>query len=95
MNDPNRISEMVAQTRALKEYTPKPILFNEDDHYNYDANNYNLLAAIKAYASWGYFDFRRKGEGFEEGFQSVPVDWSIGSERKRAFFRKVKEITGH
>lgn len=95
VKDPNRISEMVAQTRALEGYTPKPILFNEDDHYNYDAENYNLLAAVKAYASWGYFDFRRKGEGFAEGFQSVPVDWSIGSERKRAFFRKVKEITGY
>jgi hypothetical protein len=34
------------------------------------------------------------GEGFREGFQSVPVDWSIGSGRKRGFFRLLAEITG-
>lgn len=42
----------------------------------------------------GYFDFRRSGEGFDEGFQSVPVNWTISSDRKRAFFNLVKEITG-
>lgn len=28
------------------------------------------------------------------GFQTVPVNWSINDEHKRAFFQKVKEITG-
>jgi hypothetical protein len=28
------------------------------------------------------------------GFQSVPVDWGINSERKKGFFNLVKEITG-
>ena len=53
-----------------------------------------MLAAFKAHASWGYFDFRMEDEGFENGFQSVPVDWGITSERKKAFFGKLKEITG-
>ncbi len=35
-----------------------------------------------------------KGEGFDEGYQSVPVNWGISSDRKRAFFRAVQEITG-
>jgi hypothetical protein len=35
-----------------------------------------------------------EGEEFEDGFQSVPVDWGITSERKKAFFGKLKEITG-
>ena len=33
-----------------------------------------------------------EGESFEEGFQSVPIDWGINSARKNSFFNKVKEI---
>ena len=33
-------------------------------------------------------------ERFEDGFQSLPVDWTISSRRKRAFFGLLKEITG-
>jgi hypothetical protein len=36
-----------------------------------------------------------KGEGFDDGYQSVPVNWRISSARKRTFFSLVKEITGH
>jgi hypothetical protein len=36
-----------------------------------------------------------KGEtDYREGYQSVPVDWKIDSERKKGFFRLLKEITG-
>ncbi len=94
VGNPAKISEMVQATRRVNGYTDKPILFNEDDHYDFTAENNNLKSAVKAYASWGYFDFRRKGEGFENGYQSVPVDWGITSERKRSFFGKIKEITG-
>jgi beta-glucosidase/6-phospho-beta-glucosidase/beta-galactosidase len=52
------------------------------------------VSAVKGYASWGFFDFRRKDESFENGYQSVPVDWGINSERKREFFNFVREITG-
>jgi hypothetical protein len=75
-------------------YRSMPILFNEDDHYDFDKANNNLLAALGEYASWGYFDYRKKGEGPGDGFQSVPVQWGISSPRKRAFFDMVKEITG-
>ena len=37
----------------------------------------------REYASWGYFDYRMKGEGFDDGYQSVPVNWGISSPRKR------------
>ena len=93
VKDPARITEMVEQTRKLEGYRTMPILFNEDDHYDFDKENYNMKAAVSSYASWGFFDFRRDGEEFNEGFQIVPVDWSISSERKRGFFEKVKEIT--
>lgn len=94
VHNPSGITEMVGQTRCIEGYTDQPIVFNEDDHYDFDKDENNFIAAIKSYASWGYFDFRRDGEAFEEGFQSVPVDWGIRSERKRAFFNKLKEVTG-
>jgi hypothetical protein len=49
---------------------------------------------VSEYAGWGYFDFRMRGEGHLAGFQSVPVDWGIGSPRKQGFFRLLAEITG-
>ncbi len=94
VHDPQRIIEMVDEIRAMEAYTPKPIVFNEDDHFDFDKPMNNFVAATSAYASWGYFDFRMKGEGFEAGFQSVPVDWGINSARKKEFFKKLKEITG-
>jgi hypothetical protein len=95
IENPNQIKALVEKVRLSKTYTPKPILFNEDDHYNFEKESYNLFSAIESYASWGFFDYRRDGESFEYGFQSVPVDWRISSERKKSFFNKLKEITGY
>jgi hypothetical protein len=94
VSKPARIAEMVRQTRAVSGYTPKPILFNEDDHFAFDKPENNFVAALSEHASWGYFDFRMKGEGIAEGYQSVPVQWGLSSDRKRAFFRLLSEITG-
>jgi hypothetical protein len=91
---PERIAEMVRQTQLVPGYTPRPILFNEDDHFNFDQPTNNLIAAVSEHASWGYFDYRMKGEGFDEGYQSVPVNWGISSERKRGFFQLLSEMTG-
>ena len=93
VNVPERIKEMVGETRLLPSYRPMPIVFNEDDHYNFEQPMNNMIAAFQSGASWGFFDFRRTGESFEEGYQSVPVDWRISSERKRAFFKAISEIT--
>jgi hypothetical protein len=89
-----RITEMVNIVRKMPKYKTMPIIFNEDDHYDFDQPMNNMIAAFKSHASWGYFDFRRGEEKFENGFQSVPVDWGITSARKKAFFSKLKEITG-
>jgi len=94
VSDPDRIARMVQQTRAVPGYRPMPILFNEDDHFDFDKPRNNCIAAVSQYASWGYFDFRMKGEGFDDGYQSVPVNWRISSARKRAFFSLLAEITG-
>jgi hypothetical protein len=94
VSNPDKLAEMVRKTRAVPGYTPKPILFNEDDHFDFDQPKNNFTVAIGEHASWGYFDFRMKGEGFAEGYQSVPINWGLSSERKRGFFRLVAEITG-
>jgi hypothetical protein len=92
--DPQRIAAMVRATRQVPGYAPKPILFNEDDHYDFDQPLNNFTAAVGERASWGLFDYRRPGEAFDEGYQNMPANWSISSERKRGFFRLVREIAG-
>ncbi|MDX1969446.1 MAG: hypothetical protein SFV23_19875 [Planctomycetaceae bacterium] len=94
VSKPERIAEMVRQARQVPGYRPMPILFNEDDHFEFDQPTNNFTAAVSEFASWGYFDFRKPGEGFDEGYQSVPVNWGISSNRKRGFFRLVQEMTG-
>jgi hypothetical protein len=94
VSNPDRIVEMVRQTRALPTFTPKPVLFNEDDHYDFDTPWNNFVAATSVHASWGYFDYRQRGEGFDEGYQSVPVNWGVSSARKRGFFSLLREMTG-
>jgi hypothetical protein len=94
VSDPKKISEMVRKTRAVPGYRAMPILFNEDDHFDFDKPLNNFTAALTERASWGYFDFRMKGEGFDDGYQSVPVNWKINSERKRGFFKLLREMTG-
>ncbi len=92
VKDPNRILEMVQQTRHVPGYRPMPILFNEDDHCDFEKPMNNCMAAVSQYASWGYFD---PGENdYYDGYQSVPVQWQINTPRKLAFFKKVRDITG-
>lgn len=94
VRDPDRMAEMIRIVREMDVYTPKPIIINEDDNYRFDEDWNNLVACIDGYASWGFFDFRRDGEDFDEGYQSVPANWQISSERKRRFFDLLREITG-
>jgi hypothetical protein len=89
-----RIRDMVKKTRGVKGYRDQPVLFNEDDHFDFEKGENNMVAAVGQYASWGYFDYRMKGEGFDEGYQSVPVNWGISSGRKRGFFGLLAEMTG-
>jgi hypothetical protein len=94
VGDPDRLARMVREVRTVQGYRPMPIVFNEDDHFDFDKPRNNFAAAVGEYASWGYFDYRMKGEGFDEGYQSVPVNWGISSARKRGFFTLLQEITG-
>ncbi len=94
VSDPDRITGMVEEARRVPGYRPMPILFNEDDHFDFDKAKNNITAAIKAYASWGYFDPGERNHDYVHGYQSPPVNWGINTDRKKAFFAKVAEITG-
>ena len=91
---PRAITELIQKTRAVPPFKPMPVLINEDDHENFDQPANNLTAAVAEHVSWGWFDYRRKGEGSAAGYQSPPVNWGISSDRKRAFFKSCAEITG-
>jgi hypothetical protein len=51
-----------------------------------------MLKALEGYASWGYFDPGKSD--YSDGYQCPPVNWGISTDRKRAFFRLLKEVTG-
>jgi hypothetical protein len=94
VKDPAVITQMIEQTRNVPGYRPMPILFNEDDHEQFDQPNNNFVAALAEHVSWGWFDYRRQGEALNEGYQSPPVDWGIHSERKKSFFSFLSQVTG-
>ena len=91
---PHGIRLQLARWRASPAYRGQPIVYNEDDHFEFDKPDNHFVAAVEGGASWGFFDYRMSRERFEDGFQSLPVDWTISSKRKRAFFGLLKEITG-
>jgi len=94
MDDPNEIVQLVNDTKQVEGYVGQPIVYNEDDNYGFENDWNNFVAATSVHASWGFFDYRRGGEEFENGFQSVPADWEISSDRKKAFFNLLENITG-
>lgn len=101
VTEPPRIAEMVEQTRALSSYSPKPILFTEDDHFDFDKPQNNFLSALSAYASWGYFDPGEAAGGsatfgdYHDGYQNIPTNWGLNTQRKQDFFGLLAEVTGH
>lgn len=91
---PEQILQLIQKTRAVPTFKPMPILINEDDHEDFEKPVNNFQVSLSEHVSWGWFDYRRKGEGMQEGYQSPPVDWSINSDRKRGFFKMLSQVTG-
>jgi len=89
-----RITDSIRTIRSMLGGAKKPIVFNEDDHADFDKPENHMAAAAAGHASWGFFDYRRKDESFNEGYQSVPADWRIDTDRKRGFFDLLTQITG-
>lgn len=96
------ITEISEEVRAKDVYRPMPLVNNEDDipwrneDQGWGEKGNNFVASVKSYTGWGYFDFRQPDErhDFNLGFQGLPVNWQISSERKRDFFQLLAEITG-
>ena len=100
VTDPARIANMVDETRKLRSYTPKPIMFTEDDHFNFGEPFNNFTAALSRGAGWGYFDPGNGAGGqsalgnYSDGYQNVPINWGINTPRKRGFFDLLSKVTG-
>jgi len=92
VGDPKRIAEMVRRCRRVPGYSPKPILFNEDDHFDFDKPMNNMVAAVSEYAGWGYFDPGKSN--YADGYQCPPAQWRINTPRKQGFFGLLREMTG-
>ncbi|HEV2107012.1 MAG TPA: hypothetical protein VGR16_01970 [Thermomicrobiales bacterium] len=101
VTEPSHIGEMVRVTRGLLNGRKMPIVFNEDDHFDFERDENNMLVAIENYASWGYFDPGPGAGGagaesnYRDGFQNVPVNWGLSTDRKHSFFRLLADVTGH
>jgi len=105
-HDPDTLARKVRDLRAddIFKKRPRPVLINEDGIF-VD----NLDAAVAEGASWGFYcqgygsayrdrmDWtgRPREDRYEDlsGFQTLPVNWSINTPVKRAFFDRVREIT--
>lgn len=92
VKEPERIERMVVETRERLAGRAMPILFNEDDHFEFDQPDNNFARAVKNHASWGYFDPGKSD--YEDGYQCPPVNWGINTPRKKAFFAMVKQMAG-
>jgi hypothetical protein len=86
-----RLKEMVAAVRTLPSYRPMPIMFNEDDHFDFESPGCNMAVALSEYASWGYFDPGKSN--YVDGYQCPPINWGINTPQKRSFFGFVKKVT--
>jgi hypothetical protein len=94
VHHPDGIRLQVLRNRTAVAYRGQPVIYNEDDHFDFDQPDNNMVAAISEGASWGYFDYRQGRDKFPDGFQSLPVDWTISSPRKKSFFALLKDVTG-
>jgi hypothetical protein len=91
---PARLAGAIDTCRAEPAWRGQPLVVNEDDHFDFDQPDNAMLTALRRRVGWGLFDYRMEGEGFDDGFQSVPVNWQISSPRKRAFFDLLARVAG-
>ena len=97
---PDRLREMVDEVKGTPGYTPKPIMFNEDDHFDFDEPHNHMKAALAAGASWGFFDPgsittnppRPTLGDYLNGYQAAPINWTVSTETKRAFFDTLRRV---
>jgi hypothetical protein len=100
VDEPAALAGLVDRVRAQPGWQAKPIVFNEDDHFDFDRAEHHFAAALSRHASWGYFDPGDAAGGgqafgdYRNGYQNPPIDWSVDTPRKRAFFDALAQVTG-
>ena len=100
VTDPAVMAWLIERTRHRLGSRSIPIVVNEDDHFDFGQPWNNMLAAISRHASWGFFDAGPGSGGagacgnYVDGYQLVPINWTINTPTKRGFFELVRQVTG-
>ncbi|MEO6795571.1 MAG: Ig-like domain repeat protein [Candidatus Dormibacter sp.] len=84
-----QLVDLINGLKAKTSYqaNPKPIVVNEDS-----TSLDNMNASVAAGVSWGYLDTGVNND--VDGFQSPPVNWTINTDLKAAFFDNVLRLAG-
>jgi len=106
----DKLSTQLQELKNTQAFTnkPRPIIINEDSIHLSSLEAAFEQYTSWGYYSQGYgcggnwkhgrFDWlaHERETTYEQlsGFQTVPVNWSINTEEKKAFFHRVAEITG-
>jgi hypothetical protein len=76
------LRKLVSSVRDMESFkqSPKPVVFNEDDHGGFhEGDDSNFQAALDGQASWGFLcccSDAVQGD-YSTGFQCPPVDWRM------------------
>ncbi len=105
---PDELRDKIRRIRQTQAYRkrPRPIVVNEDSVFLDNLEAALSEYASWGFYHQGYGSMykdrrmdwtvkpRERDYALLSGFQTVPVNWSINDEHKRAFFQKLREITG-
>ena len=83
------LAQHIATVKATSAYIahPKPIIVNEDN----SSGLTNMTTAIAKHSGWGFYE---EGSGtYSDGFQAVPINWSINDSAKQSFFTKLRSVS--
>jgi hypothetical protein len=107
--DPARLERAIHTVQAMPQFQshPKPLIINEDspglpnlevawrNYVSWGYYDQGFGSAWKGDRWVPYYTQERETEYNRlSGFQTLPVNWAINTEHKRAFFERVAEITG-
>src|SRR2546428_6673566 len=84
-----QLQALIASTKQSSAYKakPTPIVVNEDS-----TSIAKLDASVASGVSWGYPDTGQNN--YVDGFQRVPVNWTINTDAKKAFFAETLKLAG-
>lgn len=80
---------MARQIHASLLWHSMPIVFNEDDHFDFEKADNNFVSAVRAHAPWGFFDYRMQGEDVE----GTPLNTAVLYRRILEYFLRLLNPT--